>query len=37
MADPIVRGEKQRFLQQTQPLMARMNQEKATMLAMDKR
>lgn len=37
MADPIARGEKQRFLQQTKLLMARMNQEKATMLAMDKR
>ncbi|ACO80709.1 metallopeptidase [Azotobacter vinelandii CA] len=37
MANPISRGEKQRFLQQTQPLMARMNKEKATMLAMDKR
>ncbi|SFB57009.1 peptidoglycan DD-metalloendopeptidase family protein [Azotobacter beijerinckii] len=37
MADPIARGERQRFLQQTQPLMAQMNQEKNTMLAMDKR
>lgn len=37
MADPISRSEKQRFLQQAQPLTARMNKEKATMLAMDKR
>jgi len=37
MADPIARSEKQRFQQQTQPLMARMNREKASMLAMDKR
>ena len=37
MAEPIARSERQRFLQQTQPLMAMMNREKATMLAMDKR
>ncbi|GAB3393111.1 peptidoglycan DD-metalloendopeptidase family protein [Azotobacter armeniacus] len=37
MADPIARSERQRFLQQTQALIAQMNQEKATMLAMDKR
>lgn len=37
MADPIARNEKQRFLQQSQPMMARMDQEKATMLAMNKR
>lgn len=33
MADPIAASEKQRFLQQSTPLMARMDQEKATMLA----
>jgi murein DD-endopeptidase MepM/ murein hydrolase activator NlpD len=37
MADPIAKTEKQRFLQQSQPLMARMDQEKATMLASSKR
>lgn len=33
MADPIAKAERARFLQQSQPLMARMDQEKATMLA----
>lgn len=33
MADPIAASEKQRFMQQSKPLMARMDQEKATMLA----
>lgn len=33
MADPISKGERARFLAQSQPLMARMNQEKSTMLA----
>ncbi|WP_437880244.1 peptidoglycan DD-metalloendopeptidase family protein [Pseudomonas sp. LRF_L74] len=33
MADPIARNEKQRFMQLSQPLMARMDQEKATQLA----
>lgn len=33
MADPIAKAERGRFLQQSQPLMARMEQEKATMLA----
>ncbi|MEO4048815.1 peptidoglycan DD-metalloendopeptidase family protein [Pseudomonas sp. CAU 1711] len=33
MADPIARSEKQRFLQLSKPLMARMDQEKATLLA----
>ena len=33
MADPIAQNEKQRFLQQSQPLLARMDEEKATMLA----
>ncbi|MDO8402563.1 MAG: peptidoglycan DD-metalloendopeptidase family protein [Pseudomonas sp.] len=33
MADPISKGERARFLAQSQPLMARMDQEKATMLA----
>ncbi|MBB2496699.1 peptidoglycan DD-metalloendopeptidase family protein [Aquipseudomonas ullengensis] len=36
MADPIARNEKQRFMQLSQPLMARMDQEKATQLAMNK-
>ncbi|WP_417703930.1 peptidoglycan DD-metalloendopeptidase family protein [Pseudomonas sp.] len=33
MADPIVASEKPRFMQLSKPLMARMDQEKATMLA----
>ncbi|KQN50416.1 peptidase M23 [Pseudomonas sp. Leaf48] len=33
MADPISKGERARFLAQSQPLMARMDQEKSTMLA----
>ncbi|VVP28963.1 Murein DD-endopeptidase MepM [Pseudomonas fluorescens] len=33
MADPISKAERARFLAQSQPLMARMDQEKATMLA----
>ncbi|MBT9530174.1 MAG: M23 family metallopeptidase, partial [Pseudomonas sp.] len=37
MADPIARAEKQRFLQQSKPLLARMDQEKSTMLALNKR
>ncbi|HKS11772.1 MAG TPA: peptidoglycan DD-metalloendopeptidase family protein [Pseudomonas sp.] len=37
MADPIAKAERQRFLQQSQPLIARMDQEKATMLASAKR
>ncbi|MGV8919115.1 MAG: peptidoglycan DD-metalloendopeptidase family protein [Pseudomonas sp.] len=37
MADPIAKAEKPRFIQQSQPLMARMDQEKATMLASSKR
>ncbi|MBM7062195.1 peptidoglycan DD-metalloendopeptidase family protein [Pseudomonas sp. UL073] len=37
MADPIAKAEKARFLQQSQPLLARMDQEKATMLALNKR
>ncbi|AYC31362.1 peptidase M23 [Pseudomonas cavernae] len=37
MADPIARTEKQRFQQQSKPLLARMDQEKATMLALNKR
>ncbi|AKA22134.1 peptidase M23 [Pseudomonas chlororaphis] len=37
MADPIAKAERARFLQQSQPLMARMDQEKATMLASNKR
>lgn len=36
IADPIAANEKQRFLQLSQPLMARMDQEKATMLAANK-
>ncbi|WP_028695770.1 peptidoglycan DD-metalloendopeptidase family protein [Pseudomonas cremoricolorata] len=37
MADPIAKAERQRFMQQSQPLIARMDQEKATMLASNKR
>ena len=37
MADPIAKTEKQRFMQLSKPLMARMDQEKATLLALDKR
>ncbi|MCY1275878.1 Peptidase family M23 [compost metagenome] len=37
MADPIAKAEKQRFLQQSKPMLARMDQEKATLLAMNKR
>ncbi len=37
MADPIAKAERARFLAQSQPLMARMEQEKATMLASSKR
>ncbi|AZE01584.1 peptidoglycan DD-metalloendopeptidase family protein [Pseudomonas chlororaphis] len=37
MADPIAKAERARFLQQSQPLMARMDQEKATLLASNKR
>ncbi|MFO3721878.1 peptidoglycan DD-metalloendopeptidase family protein [Pseudomonas sp. HLMP] len=37
MADPIAKSERQRFLQQSQPLIARMDQEKATLLAANKR
>ncbi len=33
MADPISKGERSRFLSQSKPLMARMDQEKSTMLA----
>lgn len=35
MADPISSGDKQRFLQMSKPLIARMEQEKATMLALN--
>ncbi|MFS0829040.1 peptidoglycan DD-metalloendopeptidase family protein [Pseudomonas phoenicis] len=37
MSEPIAKAERQRFLQQSQPLIARMDQEKATMLASNKR
>lgn len=37
MAEPIAKAEKQRFMQQSQPLMARMDQDKATKLASNKR
>ena len=37
MADPIAKAERTRFLQQSQPLIARMDQEKATLLASNKR
>ena len=36
MADPIAKNERQRFLQVSQPLMARMDQERKTFLAMNK-
>lgn len=35
MADPIAQNEKPRFMQLSQPLMARMDEEKATMLALN--
>ncbi|MHA6495476.1 peptidoglycan DD-metalloendopeptidase family protein [Pseudomonas borbori] len=37
MADPIAHSEKARFLQLSKPLMARMDQEKSTLLALNKR
>ncbi|MBS7725478.1 peptidoglycan DD-metalloendopeptidase family protein [Pseudomonas lalucatii] len=37
MADPIAGNEKQRFLQLSKPLMARMDQERSTLLALNKR
>ncbi|UFH49848.1 peptidoglycan DD-metalloendopeptidase family protein [Pseudomonas sp. KNUC1026] len=37
MADPIAKGEKGRFMQQSQTLMARMDQERTTMVASSKR
>jgi murein DD-endopeptidase MepM/ murein hydrolase activator NlpD len=37
MADPIAKAERPRFLAQSQPLMARMDQEKATLVASAKR
>lgn len=37
MADPIAKNEISRFLAQSQPLMARMDQERASLLAMNKR
>lgn len=37
MADPIAKAERTRFLQQSQPLMARMDQERSTLLASAKR
>ncbi|MCP8463119.1 peptidoglycan DD-metalloendopeptidase family protein [Pseudomonas sp. ZM23] len=37
MADPLGGAERKRFMAQTQPLMARMDQEKATFLALNKR
>ncbi|MGA8134588.1 MAG: peptidoglycan DD-metalloendopeptidase family protein [Pseudomonas gingeri] len=37
MADPIAKSERARFLQQSQPLMARMNQEKPSKVASAKR
>ncbi|WP_339495594.1 peptidoglycan DD-metalloendopeptidase family protein [Pseudomonas sp. RA_105y_Pfl2_P56] len=37
MADPIAKSERARFMAQSQPLMARMDKEKATMLASSKR
>ncbi|MDZ5605013.1 peptidoglycan DD-metalloendopeptidase family protein [Pseudomonas sp. RP23018S] len=37
MSEPIAKAERQRFMQQSQPLIARMDQEKATLLASNKR
>ncbi|PVZ15777.1 MULTISPECIES: peptidoglycan DD-metalloendopeptidase family protein [unclassified Pseudomonas] len=37
MADPIAKGEKGRFMQQSQTLMARMDQERSTLVASSKR
>ncbi|MBT8769115.1 peptidoglycan DD-metalloendopeptidase family protein [Metapseudomonas boanensis] len=37
MADPLMAAEKKRFLQMSQPLLARMDQEKASTLALNKR
>lgn len=37
MADPLAGPDKKLFLQRSQPMMARMDQEKATLLAMNKR
>lgn len=37
MADPIAGNERQRFLEQSRPLLARMDQERSTLLAMNKR
>lgn len=37
MADPIAKAERARFMQQSQPLMARMDQERSTLLASAKR
>ncbi|WP_296217040.1 peptidoglycan DD-metalloendopeptidase family protein [Pseudomonas sp. UBA2684] len=37
MADPIAGNEKARFMQLSKPLMARMDQEKSTLLALNKR
>lgn len=34
MADPIAKNEKQRFLQQSQPLLAKLDKERETMMAM---
>ncbi|QLF93860.1 peptidoglycan DD-metalloendopeptidase family protein [Pseudomonas sp. ABC1] len=36
MADPIAKGEKQSFMLQSKPLLARMDKEKSTMLALNK-
>lgn len=36
MADPIAGAERKRFLQQSQPLLARMDQERASLLALNK-
>ncbi|TBV11296.1 peptidoglycan DD-metalloendopeptidase family protein [Stutzerimonas kirkiae] len=36
MADPIAKSEKQRFLLQSKPLLARMDKERSTMLALNK-
>lgn len=37
MADPLAGAERKRFLQQSQPLLARLDQERSSLLAMNKR
>jgi hypothetical protein len=37
MADPIAKSEKARFMQISKPLMAKMDSERSTMLALNQR